>query len=62
MIFVFMSVLDVRIGLVFVAFALVTLFLPAVVQKLNRHRNQARRRRTATLAPTSWTACRGLRR
>ena len=44
LIFVFMSVLDIRIGLVFLVFALVTLFLPAVIQKLNRSRNQARRK------------------
>ena len=60
LIFVFMSVLDVRIGLVFVLFALVTLFLPAVVQKLNRHRNQARRKAYGDLGADFLDSVQGL--
>ena len=60
LIFVFMSVLDVRIGLVFVVFALVTLFLPAVVQKLNRHRNQARRKAYGDLGADFLDSVQGL--
>ena len=60
LIFVFMSVLDVRIGLVFVLFALVTLFLPAVVQKLNRRRNQARRKAYGDLGADFLDSVQGL--
>ena len=60
LIFVFMSVLDVRIGLVFVVFALVTLFLPAVVQKLNRRRNQARRKAYGDLGADFLDSVQGL--
>ena len=60
LIFVFMSILDVRIGLVFVVFALVTLFLPAVVQKLNRRRNQARRKAYGDLGADFLDSVQGL--
>jgi ATP-binding cassette subfamily C protein CydCD len=60
LIFVFMSVLDIRIGLVFVIFALVTLFLPAVIQKLNRSRNQARRKAYGDLGADFLDSVQGL--
>ena len=60
LIFVFMSVLDIRIGLVFLVFALVTLFLPAVIQKLNRSRNQARRKAYGDLGADFLDSVQGL--
>ena len=43
LIFGFMAFLDVQIGLIFLGFAVFTLFAPALLQKLNRKRNLARR-------------------
>ena len=60
LIFVFMSVLDIRIGLVFVVFASITLFLPAVIQKLNRRRNQARRQAYGDLGADFLDSVQGL--
>ena len=43
LIFGFMAFLDIQIGLIFLGFAVFTLFAPALLQKLNRKRNLARR-------------------
>ena len=43
LIFAFMAFLDVQIGLIFLVFAIFTLFLPSFIQKRNRNRNLARR-------------------
>ena len=43
LIFGFMAFLDVQVGLIFLVFAVFTLFAPSLIQKLNRKRNVARR-------------------
>ena len=43
LIFVFMAVLDIQIGLIFLGFAVFTLLIPSFLQRWNRERNLARR-------------------
>ena len=60
LIFGFMAFLDIWIGMIFLVFAAFTLFVPSLVQRMNRLRNLARRDAYAALAADFLDSVQGL--